>query len=227
MDLISVHVPKVAGTTFARHLTSIYGTDRVYKDYHDYPMNPLSLINVDRPAWRISANKEIRSIGSEFDVIHGHFVIEKYRGFFPFARRIAWVRHPAAWVISLYYFWRHTPIVRTSNTNPLLCRLLDQNLTLLEFAEDPTACNVISRVFLGGLPADEFDFLGVQEHMDDDLSDLCRMMNWPELDLARENTSPEPAYGERIREIHADPRVIDRLVSLNEGDMAEWRELKR
>jgi hypothetical protein len=213
-------VPKAAGCTVGKYLTTVYGVDRVYKDYVDYPMNPLSPIQRDRSAWRTSAADQIRSIDRETVAIHGHFVIEKYHGYFPRARRIAWVRHPASWVISLYYFWKNRPIVYTETTNPVIRRLQQENLGLLEFAEDPTVRDVISRIFLGGLPPEEYDFLGVQEHMNDDLGDLARLMGWPEFDPGRENRSPEPAYDERLREIHDDPRVIERLVSLNEGDMA-------
>jgi hypothetical protein len=220
MDMISVHVPKSAGSTFGNFLTTVYGVDRVFKDYDDYPMNPLSPINLDREAWRISADEQVRAISSEFVAVHGHFVIEKYQGFFPEARRIAWVRHPAAWVISLYYFWKNKPKVHNAGTNPLIRRLHNEDLALLDFAEDPTIRDCISRVFLGGLPPEEYDFLGIQEHFNTDIRDLVQLMGWPALEPGFENQNPEPAYGERLMAIHQDSQVVDRLIALNEGDMS-------
>ena len=125
MDVISVHVPKTAGSTFGSLLGTIYGDERVFKDYDDLPMNPLSRYNVDRADWRSSASARIRSIGPEFRAIHGHFAIEKYDETFPEARRIAWVRHPASWVISLYFYWRNVP----TTTHPLIRRLHSEGLS--------------------------------------------------------------------------------------------------
>ena len=227
MELISVHVPKTAGSTFGNFLTTIYGVDRVFKDYDDYPMNPLSRFNVDRDGWRESAEGQVRGIGPEFRAVHGHFVIEKYRDVFPEARRVAWVRHPAAWVISLYYFWKNGPKSHDHKTHPLIRRLHNEDLSLLEFAEDESIRDHVSRVFLGGLPPESYDFLGVQEHFNDDLPDLIRLMGWPELPAGFENRSPEPRYDDRLREIREDPRIIDRLVSLNERDMALYEEALR
>jgi hypothetical protein len=219
MELISVHVPKTAGSTFGNFLTTLYGADRVFKDYDDYAMNPLSPINRDRPAWRVSADQQIRSMRKEFVVVHGHFAIEKYQGYFPDVRRIAWVRHPAAWMISLFHFWKNKPLVHTSTTNPLIRRLQHENLPFAQFIEDPTVRNGVSRIFLGGLPPEEYDFLGVQEHFDEDLGDLIELMGWPALEPGFENKNPAPDYEARLREIHDDPRIFDRLLALNEADM--------
>jgi hypothetical protein len=38
------------------------------------------------------------------------------------------------------------------------------------------------------------------------------------------NQSPEPSYTDRLRELHEDDRLIDRLISLNEKDMALYEE---
>jgi hypothetical protein len=124
-----------------------------------------------------------------------------------------------AWVISLYHFWKTKPMVHTSTTNPLIRRLQHENLPFRDFIEDPTIRNGISRIFLGGLPAEDYDFLGIQEHFDADLADLIQLMGWPALEPGFENSNPAPDYADRLREIHEDPRIIDRIVDLNEGDM--------
>jgi hypothetical protein len=204
-------------------LAKVYGDERVHLDYKDVPMNPTSRYRVDHPGWRESATAEVRSIGPQFRAIHGHFAIEKYEDSFPEARRIAWVRHPAAWVISLYYFWQHIE----TTTNPLVQRLHAGGLSIDEFAQDPLARNQVSSIFLKGTPPEAFAFLGIQEHFEEDSRDLVRMMGWPEADPGVLNPSPEPSYADRRREHYDNDRLIDRLVSLNEGDMALYEAALR
>jgi Sulfotransferase family len=223
MDVISVHVPKTAGSTFGKLLAKVYGDERIVLDYQDLPMNPLSPYNSDHEAWKVSASAEVQSIGPGFRAVHGHFPVQKYEGAFPEARRIAWVRHPASWVISLYYFWKNVP----TTTHPLVQRLHAEDISIDEFAQDPTVRNRISSVFLGGRPLEAFAFLGIQEHFNEDFATLVRMMGWPEIESDVVNESPEPRYSDRRRELYEDDRLIDRLISLNEKDMALYEEALR
>jgi hypothetical protein len=216
MDVISVHVPKTAGTSFRKILATVYGEEHVLLDYKDVPMNPNSPYQVDHAGWREAATAEVRSIGPEFRAIHGHFSIEKYNDAFPEARRIAWVRHPAAWVISLYFYWKHVE----TTTNPLVRLLHAGGLSIDDFARHPAARDQVSGIFLRGASPESFDFLGVQEHFEDDSKEIVRMMGWPEADPGFMNKSPEEGYEDRLRELHEDDRLVDRLMALNEGDMA-------
>jgi hypothetical protein len=224
MDVLSVHVPKTAGSTFGNLLTAIYGRDRVYKDYDDYPMNPLSRCHVDPEGWRELARAQVGSIGPEFAAVHGHFAVEKYRGAFPEARRIAWVRHPVAWVTSLYWFWKSARRDDPGTTNPLIHRLLDEDLSLVEFASDPSVRDRVSGTFLAGVEPGDVFFLGIQEQFDDEIRDLVRMMGWPPIAAGFENRNPGPCYGDRSRQIHEDRRLRDQLIALNPGDMALYEE---
>jgi hypothetical protein len=178
---------------------------------------------VDRAGWRAAANDQIRLIGPEYRAIHGHFPIEKYDGAFPEARRIAWVRHPAAWVISLYHFWKHVE----TTTNPLVRLLHAGDLSIDEFARHPAARNQISGIFLKGSRPESFAFLGIQEHYETDCLDLARLMGWPDHGPQFENQNPEPGYDDRRRELYEDHRLIERLVALNEADMALYEEAVR
>jgi hypothetical protein len=230
MDVISIHVLKTAGSTFWKYLTSVYGAERVVLDYDDYVLSPLSLYNTDREAWRASAVAKARAIGPEFRAIQGHFSAQKYMHVFPEARVVTWVRHPVSWVISLYYYWRHWPKYHGYDLpflNPLVRRVGEEQLSLVEFAEDPTVRNPVSRIFLEGTALESLAFVGIQEHFEDDLQTLVRMMGWPEIPVNSINKSPEPSYADRLREHHADRRLIDRLVSLNEADMALYEEALR
>ena len=223
MDVISVHVPKTAGTTFGKILAMVYGEEAIFLDYQDVPMNPTSPYQVDHAGWRESATAQVRSVGPEFRAIHGHFAIEKYEDAFPEARRIAWVRHPAAWVISLYFYWKHVE----TTTNPLVQLLHAGGLSIDDFARHPAARNQVSGVFLKGASPESFDFLGVQEHFDADSKELVQMMGWPEVAPGFLNKSPEEGYDDRLRELREDDRLADRLIALNEGDMAFYEAALR
>ncbi len=200
MELISVHVPKTAGTAFANLLNKVYGVEQIFKDYE---------------------NESIESIGPRYRVVHGHFRVGKYNGYFPTAKRVAWVRHPATWVISLYYFWKHIPWeVAEKANNPLLTRHLTEELSLLEFAEHPLARNQFTRHFLDGLDLEDFFFVGIQEHFQEELKDLAWMMGWPTFEVGVDNANPQPGYRDRVNQLRSEPGLIQKLESLNEDDMA-------
>ncbi len=220
MELLSLHVPKTAGCTFRNILFKVYGEAETRLDYDDVPMNPTSLYNVDRDAWRESAFAEVRSIDPAIRAIHGHFAIEKFDDMFPEAPRITWVRHPVPWLISLYYFWKNVP----PTTHPLVRRLHFEGISFQEFIEDPYARNQVSDVFLGSKPLESFAFVGIQEQFDTDLTILARMMGWPEVEVETLNRSPEPSYEERLGELFGDLRLVDRILTLNERDMALYEE---
>jgi hypothetical protein len=227
MDVISVHVPKTAGCTFRNTLFQVYGQAQTRLDYDDEPQNPTSRYHVDREGWRASADEEIRAIDPAIRVIHGHFAVEKYEGLFPEAARITWVRHPVPWPISLYYFWKNIPPVHNPPTHPLIRRIHLEGASFEEFIEEPVARNQVTNMFLGSKPLESFAFVGIQEHFDADLKDLARMMGWPELGVEPVNRNPEPSYEARLGELFGDPRLIDRIVSLNEQDMALYEKAVR
>src|SRR6185503_7841164 len=92
--------------------------------------------------------------------IHGHFWAGKYDRQAPDARRITWLRHPIKRLLSHYYFWMSKPELPHS----LHRYVVQNNLSLLEFAELPQARNLVHDTFLRGRSLDEFEFVGIQEH---------------------------------------------------------------
>lgn len=203
MEIISVHVPKTAGTTFGNLLVRHYGLDRVFKDYQ---------------------GEDLGEVGPEIRVVHGHFIAGKYHGLYPEARRIAWIRHPVPWVISYYYFAKNVP---RPKGQPLFARLHDDGLSLLEFAEHPFARNIVWRSYLYGLALEDYFFVGVQEHFRDDLAELNRRMGWPEVEVGVENTNPQAGYRERLEAHLADRALVRRIEALNELDMTMYDRVSR
>lgn len=202
MELISVHVPKTAGTSFWSTLVEVYGVDRIYRDY-DYVYE--------------------RERFETRRVIHGHFSVAKYHGLFPEARRVTWVRHPVRWIISLYYYekwWPRTPI------NHLQCRLHDDDLSLLEYAQHPRARDQVSRYFLYGMDLADFFFVGLTEHFADDLKALARRLGWSEVAPHSDNPNPLPGYAENLQRHLADRPLVRKLEACFEKDMALYERAR-
>ncbi len=111
--------------------------------------------------------------------------------------------------------------------HPLFVRLIHEDISLIEFAEDPLVRNRVSANFLAGLDLEAFSFVGIQEHFDEDLRDLKEMMDWPEIEVPRENLNPTPNYGEITGRIKQDRATMDRLISLYDQDMALYERALR
>jgi len=96
--IISVHIPKTAGTSFGERLEGAFGS-RLLRDYGDFPevgiARPMALAADDKTARRIE-------ISHGYDVIHGHFRADKYADLFSEAKIIAFFRDPYHQAISGY-----------------------------------------------------------------------------------------------------------------------------
>ena len=209
IELISVHIPKCAGTSFATVLERIYGK-ALLGDQVDQPMDPERPFQKNFAAWKEEQDRKPAPPGVR--AIHGHFWAGKYDRQAPDARRITWLRHPIKRLVSHYYFWMSKPELPHS-----LHKYVVQNkLSLLEFAEIPQARNILHDTFLRGRSLEEFDFVGIQEHFAEDLDWLCRHMKWPKQQVPEER-----------RTVHKDykPDALDadtekKLRALNEADLA-------
>lgn len=80
--IVSIHIPKTAGTTFRELLYRDFG-ERLFQDYGDLA----GYRSPEADALRARRKLEIRARRDElmrnFDVIHGHFIADKYIGLFP------------------------------------------------------------------------------------------------------------------------------------------------
>lgn len=196
VELISVHIPKTAGTAFRQVLCEVYGCDRVLNDYPpDRIYDPATVIE------------------PKIAVIHGHFLPGKYRNLFPHAKRIVWLRNPIFRLISEYFFALN---IRDYN-NVFHAQLLERNLSILEYARIPAMRNFLTR-HLAGAQLQEFDFVGIQEFYDRDLVSLQKLMGWCEFVPTIKNRNRDRPYQQCLQEIMNDDILIDRLARLNAAD---------
>lgn len=210
VELISVHVPKTAGTTFMDILNQIYGQENIYFDYQ----HPSAVKN------------EPSALPHNFRVIHGHFNILKYDYLHAQAKKIIWLRHPIHVVISLYFYWLHVPIDDIYQCHTIVRDVKMLKIKLDEFVEHGAAKNLISQ-HIFGLKINDFDFVGVQEFFQEDLADLQKMLNWSDFRIEEKNTNPNPKYQEELETIFSKKTLIEKIIRNNQEDLEIYQEALR
>jgi hypothetical protein len=195
-ELISVHIPKTAGTAFRHVLIEVYGLDGVLEDY---PPDKIYQVT--------------KEIAPKIKVIHGHFAPGKYDKFTQ-AKRIVWLRHPIFRLISEYFF------AKTINdrNNAIHAQLLEKNLDILDFARIPAMTNFMSQK-LEGMKLEQFDFVGIQEFYLQDLVDLQQLMGWQNFQPTVKNSNRYPEYYQCLQDILNDRALMNALAQVNQEDM--------
>jgi len=168
IEIISIHIPKTAGTSFYHLLQQEYGRS-------------LSISYRRKDVVAVLTDGEIPTttlpIGCR--VLHGHFYYSEVQPIHQQqrAKLICWLRDPVERVISNYHFFRAGLI--DPDRNPAV---YDQNKhriqeTLLTFAARPENRNRIA-TFLAGMPIDDFYFVGRVEHFAADVKKLGQLLDW-------------------------------------------------
>lgn len=221
MELISIHVPKTAGVSFRRILERVYGKSQVAFDYDDRVLDPAAPFRADPAAWRAGPRAEFlaRLRQNEPRVVHGHFSAGKYAGEFPAARRLVWLREPIARLVSHYCYWLDLP----PTNNSLHRHVVENDLTLEEFAALEPMRDAISRTFLHGIEREDLAFIGLQERFDEDLGRLGRLLGWPAGSIPdRAEVENRTGRSEQmLRELSA--AAVARLQALNAADLELYR----
>ncbi len=221
VELLSLHVPKAAGTSFRGVLQAVYGENAVWSDYGQYVEDPELLFRKDPDLARRIALDRLHGLDGRVRVIHGHFPLGKYGLLPPGVKRITWLRHPLARLASHYYFWLTTD----RHGNPVHDQLLDQNLSLIQFARLPAMRDFMLGNLFQGADLVDLDFIGMQEYYDEDLADLALLMGWGGYPAVRRNTGRLSGYDQRLAQLAEDGELIAELVDLNRGDMELYRRV--
>ena len=211
--LLSLHIPKTAGTSFHRTLQSIYGAEHVAR---------FEWIK-GRPFLNSSPYHD-QGLPENTKVIHGHFTVPAIRDVFPLGEVpvITWVRNPVDRVISNYYYLskRLEEIVDEESNHWHILEKMQK--TLLEFAHAEVNRNRISK-FLEGVELEDLFFVGVVENYNDELQYLAQKLNWSNYQSERDNVSGSKGrfVSDAVRsEIEAlnqkDMEVYHRAVKLSE-----------
>ena len=209
LELISIHIPKTAGRSLLAMLNRVYGERHV--------------LVVNRRRFRENreaALAELRKqITSDIKVIHGHVHVSDIMEIIdenPGARLIAFVREPAARVVSHYFHEKRI----LSETGSLSAKKQVPVNTVLHYAAHPETQNVMTR-FISGVPANRFFFIGVFENLENELWRLSAMMNWPAMGIPRENVNEaQAAHRDTVSE-----EERNQIRSFNSADVAFYEEV--
>ena len=170
-SVISIHVPKSAGTSLLKLFQVAFGSENVLADYEDRPGNPISQMYLDPVRWEKSRPK---SLPAGVSVVHGHFHPCKYDHISD-AFRMTFLRHPVCNLISTYLYWKAIP----PQPNPLHRYFLDNNLGVFELAQIPLLRYLLSKTYFGGWDMAKLDFIGRHETRKDDLKCLEPLLGCP------------------------------------------------
>lgn len=184
--IISTHLPKTAGSSFAYSLKNHFGDTSFKLDYKDWPINTPKLKRNFAAIKNYTLNPYKDYTGVE--CIHGHFLPFKYLGLKKKynVKFITWVRDPIQRMASHYYFWKRTYNPKVS---PILHRkIVEENWTLEEFCLSKELRNFYN-VFLWGFDIKQFSFIGVTEYFDEDMKWFSDNILKVKLDVKTENVN--------------------------------------
>ncbi len=211
IELVSLHIPKTAGTSFRSVFIDNVGEQNFAK---------VDIFN----SGRIKVNDEYFSdnkLNSTVRAIHGHFPYSVLLDRFeinPSTQFVTWVRNPIERVLSNYYFLRNVIQERINEQQ-------DENLferigkSLEEFASHPENQNVISK-FLNEAPLEEFTFIGVQDQFDSELVRFQNLLSWQVTNRSH-NVTPN-----KRKRVEHKAEILDFIRMHNQEDMELYQRVK-
>jgi hypothetical protein len=219
--LVSCHIPKTAGTSFAAALSEVFG-DRFFWDLSHGSIIPAMCADNRFPVETVPIRwlsrykrSSLRGVGC----VHGHFPLRKYVSL-AFDRKnifVVWLREPLQWRISLYYFLKQN---YPHPTDGYINRIFDQNWDLERFCADPTYDNHQS-LFLAWFPWWRINFVGVTENYASDLAYLSRHILHREMPFYKKNETKKP---DGLLDGSLGGRFLQRFESNNRVDYRHYRK---
>ena len=212
--VISVHIPKCAGTSFRSVLQRHYGP-RLWANYGTI----FTREQADRTR-----------VPGATACIHGHFLADAFDDLFPQAQLITWVRHPVERILSHYHFFLRNPGIADG-----CCQTLHRDrLSLRQFADLDWMRDQMTR-YLAAKSFGAFAFVGVTEQYAQSLAQFRAVFGGPVLPAApRQNVNPgrttdnyriaSADYGYILERNLADLRWYQEAVlALTEAPARSWQ----
>lgn len=221
--LISVHLPKTAGTSFEHSLRRHFGA-QLERRYADKPLHHHPLRRNLRAAREGLCGRHREEASPA--CIHGHFLPLSYRHL---ARRadvrfVTWLREPIDRLLSHYHYWRRAADsdAQDQMQDKVQQRMREENWSFEQFAQRRELRNVY-RAFLWGFPVERFDFIGITEHYASDLREFGQRFLDRDLRPAEENRNPAHRAGAAGEGYSIDRGLRERLERIHARDLSLYR----
>jgi hypothetical protein len=182
--IISVHIPKTAGTSFGLALKDSFG-ERLKLKYGDRLFN-MPVFERNKNAL-LAALENSDTNYENVDCIHGHFLPVQFLLLKELQTLtfVTWMRNPVERIISDYY---HTLRSINEHSSPLQQRIIKEKWSLKKYCLCEVFRNVYSQ-FLWGFPLENFDFIGITEYYSFDIKYLSNIFLGTQLGLYHENVN--------------------------------------
>lgn len=214
MTIISLHLPKTAGTSFSASLAEHFG-ERYRGDYDDAT---ISKSPHDRGVQAMRAGLQLAEQGlGQVNCIHGHFLPLKYLLLSTQSRLVfvTWMREPVARLLSHFHYWQESYDEATAA--PHHRQFIEEKWTLERFCLSEKFRNIYSQ-YLWGFPLENFSFIGISEHYEEDLLDFSRRYLSASFEPQRRNVtanaslraSPDAGFIREVRDFHAADMALYR-----------------
>lgn len=212
IELVSLHIPKTAGTSFRNMLKQHYGEENAVRfDIH----SASNRIEIENQEFRK------RKLPKNIKVIHGHFnyqsVIETV-DLDENVKFITWLRDPVERVLSNYFYLSKRLKEELDEEGKGLNILAKMQKTLLEYARNDISRNRMYK-FLRGAELDKFFFIGLYENYDEDIIELAKMLGMEEPEILQHNVTEDKE--------EVSKEIINEIKELNSLDIELYNEALR
>jgi hypothetical protein len=187
--IISIHIPKTAGRSWQAQLASEFGPrlllDKEFEKvdsietYKEIFQAYAPQLDTGEKAPKDGLREQRDELMRDYDIIHGHFVADKYTDIFPTTHFVAIFRDPYQQMVSAYHYIKREAGELFQKYNPTL----PQFIALLSNMQSP---------FLGSISLEQLAMVGITEQYERSVA-LFEAIFGKKIshDLKRENTNPE------------------------------------
>ena len=220
LEVISLHVPKCAGSSLKSMLQEAFGPQSVFEDYADRPLDPASRLRRDPAGFFAAVEAAGFAHLAHKRVVHGHFPARKYAQL-ACRHRITFLREPVDRLISHYFFWQSL----ARHGHALHDYFLDHGLGIEDFAALPPIRALYSETFFGGADMRAFDFIGFHEDIGRDLARLAALLG-AGLRQTHANRTATAGYPEERRAILENRPLLARLRGILRDDVEFYARIR-
>lgn len=214
LELVSLHIPKTAGTSFRNSLKAIYGEAGAQR---------LDIFPKTKNVFIEELPFTGKKLGNEIKVIHGHFHLNHLFDQFKIKKEIpviTWMRDPVERVISNYYYLEKRLKEELNEEAKGLNILEKMQRDLIEYARADVNRNVQAR-YIADFPLSDFHFIGIVECYESELTRLQQSMQWDQITHQKVNVTGRArapisnAWTEEIKALNSeDVALYEKALSI-------------